>query len=209
MDNRERSDFRVIAEGDDDLGRDLTIVQALLLADLARRRGRRFVAIVDDVTGAIVDEGKARTLHRAELASYKTTQVVDHPLRAPVSAGGKIGSGETPRVTRVLVVDNDPLFAEALRVALSDGLEVKVATDAHQALASMTAGDWYDVVLCERMMPGMTGVELRDRVHAASSKLAARFVFIDKPADVQAVCDLIRRFTLPGGDSVDTALASR
>jgi CheY-like chemotaxis protein len=186
MDIRERSDFRVIAEGDDDVGRDLTIVQALVLADIARRRGRRFVAIVDDITGAIVDERRARTVHRQEMAS-----------------------GETPRVTRVLVVDDDTVFAEALRLALSDALEVKVTTDAHQALTSMMEGDWYDVVLCERMMPGMTGVELRDRVHAASSKLAARFVFIDKPADVQAVCDLIRSFTLPGGDSVDTAVASR
>jgi len=208
MDFRERSDFRVIAEGDDEVGRDLTIVPALVLADLARRRGRRFVAIVDDTTGAIVDERKARTVHRKELALYKAP-VVDDPLEAPVSAGGKIASGAAPRVTRVLVVDDDPLFAEAVRKALSDALEVKVATDAHQALTSMTAGDWYDVVLCERVMPGMSGVELRDRVHAASSKLAARFVFIDKPADVRAVCDLIRRFTLPGGDSVDTALASR
>jgi CheY-like chemotaxis protein len=208
MDFRERSDFRVIAEGDDEVGRDLTIVLALVLADLARRRGRRFVAIVDDTTGAIVDERKARTVHRKELASYEA-QVVDDPRGTPVSAGGNISSGETPRVSRVLVVDDDPIFAEAVRTALSDALEVKVATDAHQALTSITAGDWYDVVLCERVMPGMTGVELRDRVHAESSELAARFVFIDKPADVQAVCDLIRRLTLPGGDSVDTALASR
>ena len=208
MDFRERSDFRVIAEGDDAVGRDLTIVQALALADLARRRGRRFVGIVDDTTGALVDEHKARRVHREELALHKA-QVGDDPIEAPVSAGGEIGSGEKPRVTRMLVVDDDPLFAEAVRMALADALEVRVATDAHQALTSMMAGDWYDVVLCERVMPGMTGVELRDRVHAASSKLAARFVFIDKPADVRAVCDLIRRFTLPGGDSVDTALASR
>jgi len=208
MDIRERSDFRVIAEGDDDMGRDLTIVQALVLADLARRRGRRFVAIVDDITGAIVDERKARTVHRQELALYRAP--ADDPREGPSSAGKKAApSGAAPRVMRVLVVDGDPVFTEAVRTALSDALEVQVATDAQQALASMTAGDWYDVVLCEREMPGMAGVELRDLVHAASSKLAARFVFIDKPADVQAVCDLIRRFTLPGGDSVDTALASR
>jgi CheY-like chemotaxis protein len=208
MDLRERSDFRVIAEGDDAVGFDLTIVQALVLSDLARRRGRRFVAIVDDITGAIVDERKARTKHREELALYRAPAVED-PRGAPARAGGKIASGETPRITRVLVVDDDPLFAEAVRLALSDALEVKFATDAHQALTSMTAGDGYDVVVCERTMPGMSGVELQDRVHAASSKLAARFVFIDKPVDVRAVCDLIRRFTLSGGDSVDTALASR
>jgi CheY-like chemotaxis protein len=209
MDLRDRSHFRVIAEGDDAVGRDLTIVQALALVDLARRRGRRFVGIVDDTTGAMIDERKARKVHREELAALHKAQVVDDLPEAPVAASRKHGSRETPRVTRVLVVDNDPVFADAVRVALSDALEVNVATDGHQALTSMMEGDWYDVVLCERVMPGMTGVELRDRVHAASSELAARFVFIDKPADVRAVCDLIRRFTLPGGDSVDTSLASR
>jgi CheY-like chemotaxis protein len=255
MDPRRRSDFRVIAEGDDAVGRNLTLAQALALVELARARGRRFVAIVDDSTGALVDERRARMLikrgappvpaeplapcpacedeagvptgevlvqllsgtwvrdtcnlchgHkkvlREELAR-RNAQVVDESTAAALAAGRRIASGTRPRVARVLVVYGEPLLAEALRLALSDEFEVQVATDAQQALASLRVGDWYDVVLCELMMPGMNGVELRDHVQVASPELAARFVFIDKPVDVRALSDLIRRLAAPGGGSVD------
>jgi CheY-like chemotaxis protein len=261
VDIRRRSDFRVIAEGDDGVGRDLTLAQALALVDLARRRGHRYVAIVDDTTGALVDERRARTwvkrgppplpgnplapcpacedeggvptgdvlvqlpsgtwvrdtcnvchgekrVHREEV-ERRNEQVVDESTGGAVGAGRRIASGTRPRVARVLVVYGEPLLAEALRPALSEEFEVKVATDSHQALASVMAGDWYDIVLCEVMMPGMDGVQLRNRVHAASPELAARFVFIDRPVDVRALCDLIKRLTSPGGGSVDTARVRR
>jgi hypothetical protein len=55
-----RSAFRVIAEGDDSVGRDMPLARALALLVTARDRGKRHVAIVDDFTGAIVDEQDAR-----------------------------------------------------------------------------------------------------------------------------------------------------
>lgn len=261
MDIRRRSDFRVIAEGNDAVGRDLTLADALALVEVARRRGQRFVAVVDDSTGAIVDERRARLwvrrgppplpgdqtvpctacedeggvpsgdvlvqlpsgtwirdtcdvcrgqrrVHRDDLAR-RDAQMVDESAEAPLASGRRIASGTRARVARVLVVYDGPLFPEALRQELSDELEVKIATDAHQALASMIAGDWYDVVLCKVTMPRVSGAELRDRVQVASPELAARFVFVDERADVQAVCDLVRRLTSPGDDSVDTAVAQR
>lgn len=262
MDIRRRSDFRVIAEGDDAVGRDLTLAAALALVDATRRRGKRFVAVVDDTTGAIIDERRARIwikrgppplpgdqtapcpgcedegglptgdvlvqlpsgtwvrdtcdvchgakrVQRDELAR-RDAEVVDESAEPPAGSGRRIASGTRPRVARVLVIYDGPLFPEALRQALADELEVKVASDAQQALASMILGDWFDVVLCKVMMPGMGGGELRNRVRAESPEQAARFVFVDERADVQAVCDLVRRLTSPAADdSVDTAVASR
>jgi CheY-like chemotaxis protein len=263
MDLRRRSDFRVIAEGDDAVGRDLTLAQALELVELARQRGHRFVAIVDDASGAIVDERKARAwfkrlppplpadtlapcpacedeagiatgdvlvqlpsgtwvretcdvclgrkrVRRDELAR-RDAEMIDEPtVRAP-SSYRRMASGTRQRVARVLVVYDEPLFAEGLRQALSDTFEVKVTTDTHQALASMMAVGWYDVVLCRLLMPGMNGDELRNRVQALSPELAARFVFIgDKPGDMNALCDLVRRLAFSdAASSVDTAGASR
>lgn len=257
MDIRRRSDFRVIAEGDDAVGRDLTLVQALTLVEHARRRGNRFVSIVDDSTGAIVDERRARTwvmrgppplpgdqtapcpacedeggvptgdvlvqlpsgtwvrdtcdvchgqkrVHREEVAR-RNAQVVDESIAAPASSGRRIVSGTRPRVARVLVVYDEPVIAELLRRALAEELEVKVATETRQALASMMAGDWYDLVLCEVAMPGMNGVELRNRVHDVSPEMAGRILFIEKPVDIRALCTLIRRLTLAGVDGDDTA----
>ena len=245
------------------MGHDLTLAQALALVDVARRNGRRFVAIVDDSTGAMVDERKVRAwikrgppalpaeslapcpacedesgmpsgavlvqllsgtwvretcnvcrgqkkVNREELAR-RNAQVVDESIGAAASAGRKVTSGTRPRVARVLVVYHEPLLAEALRLALSEEFEVRVATDARQALASMGVGDWYDVVLCEVAMPGMSGVDLRNHVQVASPDQAARFVFIDRPVDLRTLSEMIRRLTFASGDSVDvdTAVASR
>jgi hypothetical protein len=55
-----RASFRVIAEGDDDVGESLVIADAVALMDAARRDGKRHVAIVDVSTGALVDERDAR-----------------------------------------------------------------------------------------------------------------------------------------------------
>jgi hypothetical protein len=57
-----RPDFRVIAEGDDAVARGLTLVEAVAVMEFAREHGKRLVAIVDDSTGAIVDEETARRL---------------------------------------------------------------------------------------------------------------------------------------------------
>jgi two-component system NtrC family sensor kinase len=119
-------------------------------------------------------------------------------------------------VARILVVDDERLLGESLRRALSNEFDVRTTTDASEALRWLTSGDWYDVVLCDVMMPTMTGVELRDRVHAARPDLAARIVFmtggilwshvrelldavpntvIAKPFDLGALRELIRRRT--------------
>lgn len=262
MDIRRRSDFRVIAEGNDAVGRDLTLIQALGLVDAARRRGHRFVSIVDDSTGAIVDERRARAwvmreppplpddplvpcpacedeggvptgdilvqlpsgtwlrdtchvckgqkkVHREELAR-RNAQVVDESDGSAMSSGRRIASGTRPRVARVLVVHDSLLLAESLRAALSDGFEIKVVTDARQALASMMAGDWYDVVLCRARMRGMSGDELRSRVRAAWPELAERLVLMgDEPPDVWALSDSIRRIAFGDDSNIDTAVAQR
>ena len=52
--------FRVIAEGDDCVERDLTLAQAIAVAEHARGHGKRHVAIVDDTTGTLVDDRTAR-----------------------------------------------------------------------------------------------------------------------------------------------------
>lgn len=131
---------------------------------------------------------------------------------------GKPGSGTRRRVARVLVVDDELLVAESLRRVLADEFEVTVVTDSGAALARLVSGDWYDVVLCDIMMPGMHGVALHDHVKRDQPDLAARFIFITggivlphvqtllegvsnlvlaKPLDMPAMRELVRRRTRP------------
>lgn len=119
---------------------------------------------------------------------------------------------------RVLIVDDELLVAESLRRILSDEFEVAATSAPTMALAWLTSGNWYDVILCDVMMPGMNGVELRERVERAAPEMAARFIFMTgglllprvqallentpnlvlaKPFDYGALRELIRR-RMPG-----------
>ena len=57
--------YRVIAEGDDAVGVGLSIGEALEVVKVARECRKRHVAIVNDETGAMIDDFEARRLLRS------------------------------------------------------------------------------------------------------------------------------------------------
>jgi CheY-like chemotaxis protein len=84
----------------------------------------------------------------------------------------------------VLVVDDEPLMCELLAAMLSDSYEVAAFTSPRAALASMLEGD-FDVILCDVMMPELSGVDLYGRATSERPELADRFVFITGGAFTQ------------------------
>jgi len=81
------------------------------------------------------------------------------------------------RRTRVLVVDDEPLVASAARRLLARAHEVHVAHDGQHALRMLEDGG-FDAVLCDLMMPRMSGMELHARLSALRPDLAHRMVFL-------------------------------
>ncbi|MGC4089513.1 MAG: ATP-binding protein [Polyangiaceae bacterium] len=85
-------------------------------------------------------------------------------------------SADVGRRLRILVVDDEVPIARALRRALIQH-EVSVATRAEEGLALLMS-DAFDVVLCDLMMPGMSGAKLYATACERRPELAGRFVFI-------------------------------
>jgi CheY-like chemotaxis protein len=83
-----------------------------------------------------------------------------------------------PRVGRVLVVDDEPLVADAVALMLSGAHDVTVVNSGQQALALLTRGERYDVILCDVMMPAMSGADLHARLTEVAPSEAERMVFI-------------------------------
>ena len=70
---------------------------------------------------------------------------------------------------RVLVAEDDPVTAEALRVALTDfGYEPTVVGDGHEALRQVRTGR-FRLVVSDWSMPGMTGVDLCRQIRSRHS----------------------------------------
>ena len=87
-------------------------------------------------------------------------------------------SGFHRRVGRVLVIDDEPLVGTSLARVLRTEYEVVSCTRAVEALALLDAGQRYDVVFCDLMMPEMDGIELHRQLSATLPEEASRIVFI-------------------------------
>ncbi len=99
---------------------------------------------------------------------------------------------------RVLVVDDDPLVSSALRRTLAREHEVEVVVSSRQAQELLTSpGGNYDLILCDLMMPEITGMELHARLEASSPERARRMVFITGGAYTQAARDFLERVSNP------------
>jgi DNA-binding NtrC family response regulator len=112
---------------------------------------------------------------------------------APDDELARSRSGERPRTGHVLIIDDDLLVAQSLSRVLSGELQVTFTTRPAEALGWIVAGESYDVILCDVMMAGMNGVELRDRVDAVCPEQAARIVFITGGLTIPSVRALLDR----------------
>jgi PAS domain S-box-containing protein len=79
---------------------------------------------------------------------------------------------------RVLVVDDEPYVGKTMRRILGTAHDVEVLDSAREALARLVQPPAPDVILCDLMMPGMTGMELHAALLARDPAMAARMVFV-------------------------------
>jgi ligand-binding sensor domain-containing protein/signal transduction histidine kinase/CheY-like chemotaxis protein len=80
---------------------------------------------------------------------------------------------------RVLIVDDDPLVSSALRRTLVREHEVEMVVSSRRALEMLTSPQGeYDVILCDLMMPELTGMELHEQLERAMPERARRMVFV-------------------------------
>jgi signal transduction histidine kinase/ActR/RegA family two-component response regulator len=98
---------------------------------------------------------------------------------------------------RMLIVDDELTLLSSLRRALGREIDVVLANSAHEALAVLAHDDRFDVVLCDIMMPDVTGIELFERVSSDFPALRDRFVFMTGGAFSATVQQFIDRAEVP------------
>ncbi|MCE9575054.1 MAG: response regulator [Deltaproteobacteria bacterium] len=83
-----------------------------------------------------------------------------------------------PRRGRVLVIDDEDAIGHAVRRMLAAEHEVHSVTSAAAAVAGFERGERFDVVLCDLMMPDMTGFELCATLERVDPSQAERLVIM-------------------------------
>lgn len=82
------------------------------------------------------------------------------------------------RKGKVLVIDDEPMLRGVIRRMLAPEHVVTQLSDAAEALGRISAGERFDVILSDLMMPGMTGMELHAEVAKLDPDQAGKIIFM-------------------------------
>jgi signal transduction histidine kinase len=123
-----------------------------------------------------------------------TFRVVLPPSLAaqPQSPGEEVACEGAPQA-RILVVDDEPLVGAAIRRALSRRHQVTVAAGGQAALELIRAGSRFDHILCDLMMPEMTGMEFHAQLARIDPQQAEAVTFMTGGAFTQAASQFMER----------------
>jgi PAS domain S-box-containing protein len=84
----------------------------------------------------------------------------------------------TPRRGKLLIVDDEVVFSGSLRRLLSGEHDVSVLNSGREALDRITGGEHFDVILCDLMMPEVSGVDLHTELLRVVPEQANRMIFL-------------------------------
>jgi PAS domain S-box-containing protein len=144
--------------------------------------------IVSSMKGEIAVEKRTPrgTTFRVLLPPFDGAALVPKPARA-----------DTPRPAsermRILVIDDEPNICRSLELMWKGVHEVHSATRAAAALSRLEGGERFDVILCDLMMPEMTGMKFYDALCESRPELAPRVVFLTGGAFTPASREFMER----------------
>ena len=98
--------------------------------------------------------------------------------RQPHNEPAEPGEPAEDRRGRILVIDDEPMIGRLLRRMLRDDHDITTLLSAREALERMEAGESFDLILCDLMMPEVTGIDFHQRLAECEPALADRIVFI-------------------------------
>jgi signal transduction histidine kinase len=111
----------------------------------------------------------AGTTFSVSLPFAKAAHSASPPLAAPVHSG---------RRGHILVVDDEPMVATIVRRMLRDEHEVVIAHSGREAADRVQGGERFDLIICDLMMPQMTGMDLQAELAGIASDQAERMLFM-------------------------------
>jgi CheY-like chemotaxis protein len=97
-------------------------------------------------------------------------------------------------MARILLVDDDPDIRFVASLTLRRGKhDVVVAEGGRQAIEFFAKDGRCDLIICDRMMPGMNGLQVLEELQSRKHIEGRRFVFLTAKAQAQEVAEGLER----------------
>ncbi len=101
------------------------------------------------------------------------------PLANPIDPVPIVASpAPSAACPRVLMIDDEAAVGRSTTLLLAPEHEVVAVTRAQEALSRLAAGEHFDAILCDLMMPEMSGIEFYEEVLAIAPGYAPRIVLM-------------------------------
>ncbi len=94
---------------------------------------------------------------------------------------------------RVLIIDDDKMLLETLSFVLASENETKSFSDAEQALAYIRSGEKFNAILCDLMMPNMSGMEFYKLLGESNPELCEKVIFLTGGSFTDATENFLRQ----------------
>jgi len=127
-------------------------------------------------------------------SSFKVTLLAS--TQPGMSTGARTTTATALRRGRVLVIDDEPLVGRAMQRMLPEH-DVTIETQGRDALKRIEAGEHFDLILCDLMMPEMSGIGLFDWMSTISPGMAGRTIFITGGAFTPEAEEFLRNANRP------------
>ncbi len=128
------------------------------------------------------------TLIRVELPAAGGGAVPFEPDVRDTDPDAPAGAG------RILIVDDEVKLAQTLALALGDGFDVVVAGSGREALDVLADDRDWDLVLCDLMMPDVSGMDVYDAIVEQMPQLLPKLVFMTGGAFTSRARQFLKRY---------------
>jgi CheY-like chemotaxis protein len=139
-------------------------------------------------------------------------------------------AGSVEPRARILVVDDEPAVGGVVALVLGREHAVTLVTSGEAAVAQLEAGERFDAILCDVMMPKLGGPAVHERIRELDAEQAERMVFmsggvfspdayaylarppnarLDKPFTAEQLRLVVREVTVAGRAPEDAARSPR
>lgn len=142
----------------------------------------------------VSDHGGRMTVE-SELGKGTIFRVFLPISEAPVPTGSVVALASQVGLHRgrVLVIDDEPLIGRIIRTALQNEHDVFVVQRASEALSRLENGETFDLLLCDVVMPDLSGPEFYTMVAERWPQLSTRLVFMTGGAFTPGTVEFMER----------------